>query len=195
MVFSTALDIQQLFESNITSTGGNFSGTINYYNNKTSVRGQLDLNASFVQAASINAGFTNSTISGVDDGTINLTANTSLYNRGSNTQVVSGSWQGTHGNTGDATSLAIDASGTITAGSDLGGCNFTGSVIPANISINVYNVTINSTGGAGCTSLPANIYTGLAWTEGANDTILNLTVADGAYSRSVVLTKNLIKRI
>ncbi len=191
MVFSTVFDIQQLFDATITATNNSFSGTVsNYDNANPAPRYTADLSGSFIANTSATAAFSNFSPASFNDGTINLTADAALYNKGSSTATVAGSWQGTHGNTGDATSLAIDTNGTITAGSDQAICNFTGTVIPADTSINVYNVTIISTGGTGCISLPAATYTGLAWTEGASDNTLNLTVADGTNSRSVVLTKN-----
>ena len=190
MVFSTEFDIQQLFDATITVNNSAFSGTVSNYDNKNPTpRYTADLSGSFVTGTSATATFSNASPASFNDGTINLTADTALYNKGSATTTVAGSWQGTHGNLGDATSLTIDANGSITAGNDLV-CNFTGTVIPADTSTNAYNVTLISTGGTGCISLPAATYTGLAWTEGANDDTLNLTVADGTNSRSVVLTKN-----
>jgi len=191
MVFSTILDIQQSFDAAITVTNNSFSGTVsNYDNANPNPQYTADLSGSFIADTSATATFSNFSPASFNDGTINLTADTTLYNKGSATATVAGSWQGTHGNLGDATSLSIDTNGAITSGSDQAVCNFTGTVIPADTSINAYNVTIISTGGTGCISLPAATYTGLAWTEGANDGTLNLTVADGINSRSVVLTKN-----
>jgi len=190
MVFSTVFDIQQLFDATITVTSTSFTGTVTNYDNSSSTsRYTATLSGQFTENTSTTANFSNATPTSIADGTINLTADTALYNKGSSTATVTGSWQGTHGNNGDSTSLSVDSSGSITAGND-DFCSFTGSVIPANTSINVYNVTIISTGGTSCISLPAATYTGLAWTEDANDTTLNLTVSNGLNSRSVILTKN-----
>jgi len=192
MVFSTVFDIQQLYDASLTITDSSFSALVNNHGNAFSKRFSADLSGTFVTNTSISATVTNVSGSNLTDATINLIADTALYNKGSNLATVTGGWQGTHGNTGNATSLIIDATGAITSGSDNDGCNFTGSVIPADTSFNVYNVTLVNTGGTGCsaTKFPAGTYTGLAWTEGATDTTLNLTVADDTYSRSVILTKN-----
>ncbi|NOX43618.1 MAG: hypothetical protein GXP19_07790 [Gammaproteobacteria bacterium] len=189
MVFSTAIDIQSFFDSQLTVVDTGFTATLSIYDNSFPVASTADLAGTFVHNTSVTATFINTTDISITDGTINLTANTSLYNKNSSAATVTGSWQGTHGNVRNATSLTIDGLGVI-AGNDVQGCNFTGTISPADTSINVYNVSITSTGGVGCTSLPAATYTGLAWTEGANDTILNLTIADGTNARAVILTKN-----
>ncbi len=189
MVFSTVLDIQNFFDSRLNFTDTSFIGTLNIYSNSFPVASTADLAGTFVPNTSVTATFINTTDISVTDGTINLTTNTSLYNKGSSVAILTGSWQGTHGNVGNETFLTIDGSGIIT-GNDVQGCNFTGTVASANTNINVYNVTIISTGGEGCASLPTATYTGLAWTEGASDTTLNLTIADGTNARAVILTKN-----
>jgi len=190
MVFTTVFDIQQLFDGTLTITNLNLSSIVSNYSNVGPIRFTADLTGTFIANTSVTATFTNfSTGSNLTDGTMNLTADTALYNRGSNLATTTGSWQGTHGNSGNATTIAVDSTGTITSGTDVQGCIFTGTITPADTSINVYNVTIVSTGGANCTSLPAATYTGFAWSEGATDTTLNLTVSDGTNSRSVILTK------
>ena len=189
MVFSNVYDIQQMYDASITVTGSSFSGTVSNYDNSNSPkRFTADLSGTFTTNTSVTASVTNFSRSGFTDATITLTADTSLYNRGSSAATVTGSWQGTHSGMVITSTLAIDSAGAIT-GSDDQGCNFTGTIAPADTTLNVYNVSITSTGGAGCTSLPAATYTGFAWTEGASDTTMNLTVADGINSRSVILTK------
>jgi len=188
MVFATVTDIQSVFDAQLTVSNTTFTATMSVYDNSFPVAATTDVSGNFVSNTSVTATFSNSTDVSVTDGTIDLTANSSLFNKGSNAATIAGSWQGTHGNVGNATSMTIDGSGII-AGNDVQGCNFTGTIIPANTRINVYDVTITSAGGAGCISLPAAAYTGLAWTEGASDTTLNLTFADGANARAVILTK------
>ena len=189
MVFATVFDIQQLYNSSLTATDSSFAGTMEVYGNSTSpLLGTADLVGSFVAGVSASFSFSNSTDISVNDGTIELIADTALFNRGSSQATVTGSWQGTHGGLGNSSSIAISAAGDV-AGSDVDGCNFTGNVLSAGQSVNVYNVTLVSTGGAGCVDLPVSTYTGFAWTEGTGDTTLNLTVSDGTFSRSVVLTK------
>jgi len=190
MVFSTSANIQQLFDAEITIDSNNFAGTVsNYDNTNTTKRFTADISGSFIESTSVTASFNNFSPDFFNPGTINLTADASLYSRGSSAATVTDGWQGIYGGAAETTSLNIDAMGNIN-GNDTESCNFTGTIAPANPSVNVYNVTITSTGGAGCTSLPAATYTGFAWTEGANDTTLNFTVANGTNSRSVVLTRN-----
>jgi len=192
MVFATVFDIQSLIDSQLTITDNSLTGTLNFYGNKFPLSGTAELLATLNDDGSVAGTFTATPTPGtnISDGTLDLTAEPDTFNKGSNLATVAGSWQGTYGGVGDATSLTIDATGTITVGLDDFGCNYTGTVIPADTSINVYNVTIVSTGGTGCTTLPASTYTGLAWTEGVTDSTLNLTVTDGTNSRSIVLTKN-----
>lgn len=190
MVFSTSANIQQLFDAETTTNSSNFSGTVsNYDNTNTTKRFIADISGSFIENTSVTASFNNFSPDIFNPGTINLMANNTLYEKGSSTSSVTGSWQGIYGGAAETASLSIDAMGGI-AGSDTERCNFTGTIAPADPSVNVYNVTLVSTGGAGCTSLPTATYTGFAWTEGASDTTLNFTVANGTNSRSVVLTKN-----
>ncbi len=190
MVFPTVDEIQSLFDSQLTITDTSFTGALDIYTNVSLKRSSVvELTGTFIANTSITASFTITSGNNLTDGTINLNADTAIYNKGSNAATVTGSWSGVHGGAGDSTSLAIDATGNITSGTDTEGCNFTGTVIPADTSVNVYNVTIVSTGGAGCVILPAATYTGLAWTEGAADGTLFLSVANGTSSRTVKLTK------
>ncbi len=192
IVFSTPFGIQQIFDATLTITDTSFTARVDNYANSFSKRYTADLSGTFIANTSVNALVTNVPTGGsITDSTITLTADTTLYNKGSNVATVAGSWQGITGDSGslNTTTLAIDATGTITSGSDTEGCNFTGSVTPADTSVNVYNATLISTG---CTSLSlaAGTYTGLAWTEGDTDGTLNLSVSDGTQGRTVILTKN-----
>jgi len=190
MMFATVFNIQSVMDSQLTVTDSNFTGTLSIYSNFASINftGTADLSGNIDSNNIVSATFINTNAT-TNDGSFTLTPNTTVYSKGSNLSRVTGSWQGTHGGLSDATTIAVDATGTITSGSDLEGCNFTGSIIPADTSVNVYNATLISTGGTGCTSLPPATYTGFAWTEGTTDTTMNFTVADGINSRSVILTK------
>jgi len=189
MVFSNVLEIQQLINAPLTITGTSVTGTLEFYTNKVvPILGTADLTGSFVAGTSASFSYTNTPNSFFSDGTINLTADSALYAKGSSQAIVTGSWQGVHGGSGNTSTIAIDTAGSVT-GADSEGCNFTGTVTPADISVNVYNTTLISSGGTNCVSLPTGTYTGFAWTEGVGDATLNLTVSDGTFSRSVVLTK------
>jgi len=190
MVFSDVFDIQQLINAPLTVTDNSVTGVLEFYSNKVvPILGTADLSGTFVAGVSASFSYINAPTSFFNDGTISLTADTASYTKGSSLVTVTGSWQGVHGGSGNASTLSVDAAGSV-AGSDTEGCNFTGSIIPADTSVNVYNATIVSSGGVSCVSLPISTYTGFAWSEGVGDTTLNLTVSDGTYSRSVVLTKN-----
>jgi len=190
MVFSDVWEIQQLLNVPLVLSGTSVTGTLEYYSNNVSpILGTADLSGTFVAGVSASFSYINAPTSFFNDGTISLTADTASYTKGSSLVKVTGSWQGVHGGSGNTSTLSVDAAGSV-AGSDTEGCNFTGSIIPADTSVNVYNATLTSSGGASCVSLPISTYTGFAWSEGVGDTTLNLTVSDGTYSRSVVLTKN-----
>ncbi len=190
IVFSPSLGIQQIFDATLIIADTSFSSRVDNYNNISTKIYTADLSGTFVAGSSVNATVTNLPDgTGSTDSTIILDADTALYNRGSNSATVAGSWQGTIGGSlsNITTTLIIDTAGTITSGFDDQGCNFTGSVTPADTSVNVYNATIIS---ADCNSLPPATYTGLAWTEGDTDGTLNLSVSDGTQGRTVILTKN-----
>jgi len=190
IVFSTPFGIQQIFDATLTVTDTSFTALVDNYNNISTKIYTADLSGTFIANTSVNATVTNLPDgTGSTDSTIILNADTTLYNRGSNNATVAGSWQGVIGGSLSSitTTLSIDATGTITSGSDSEGCNLTGSVIPADTSVNVYNATLISTG---CNSLSPATYTGLAWTEGDTNGTLNLSVSNGTQGRTVILTKN-----
>jgi len=130
------------------------------------------------------------------DGTFNLTASTALLSKGSASSRLEGTWSGNFGlDFARGMSLVMDASGNITLGSADNApadCAFSGSITPADTSINIYNVNLISDGGSGVSTcgLLAGSFSGLAWTEGDTDGTLIVMVADGVQGRAVILTKN-----
>ncbi len=194
MVFSSANGIRQMFESQITQADTALSGTIIYYPaNSAPTTSSLTLTGSFVADTSATINFTDATGSQPPDGTINLTSNPTLFNRGSSPATIEATWQGLHGGVGNGSTIQVSATGAITGNSDLG-CTYTGTILPADTSVNIYNVNLITGSDCDVGSLEFlavnTTYTGFAWTEGDNDETLNFTVSDGTNSRSIVLTKN-----
>jgi len=195
MVFSSANGIRQMFESQITQSGTNLSGIIIYYPaDSLPSTASLTLIGSFIKDTSATINFTDATGSKPPpDGTINLISNPTSFNKGSSSATIEATWQGLHGGVGNGSTIMVSATGAITGSSDLG-CTYTGTILPADTSVNIYDVNLITGNDCDVASLEflANntTYTGFAWTEGANDETLNLTVSDGTNSRSVVLTKN-----
>ncbi len=192
MLFSTqTVGNSQIFNADLTVTDLALSGTGERYSSD-SMLNNISYNGTFVasQSASINFSRTDSGVNTLTDGTMNLTSSTSLYAKGSANSRLLGSWTGTFDTFGSQMDLNFDATGVITSGSDQAplDCAFTGSISAADTSVNVYNVTINSSGTL-CT-ITAGTYTGLAWTEGDTDGTLVLIVSDGSKARAVILTKN-----
>jgi len=194
MVFSSVNDIRQMFESQLGISGTSLSGNIIYYpDSSLPTSSSLTLAGTFTPDTSATINFTDATGSEPADGTMNLVSNPTSFNRGSDLSTIAFSWQGTHGLFNNSSSFSVSSTGDITGGSAFD-CTYTGTILPADTSINVYNVTLIT--GSNCDNnlsetLPTNkTYTGFAWTEGTNDEILNFTVSDGTQSRSIVLTKN-----
>ena len=193
--------IGQIFDANFSITGTSLSGNGFRYDN-ISLLNNATYDGDFIENQSASINFTKSGVSSANlpDGTINLTVSSTLLSKGSATSKLEGTWAGDFGADffGKMT-LVFDVNGNISLGSiDEGNpgstldCSFTGSVLPADTSINVYNVNLTSDGGSGpfnCT-LPAGNYPGLAWTEGDTDGTLIFMVSNGTNSRAVILTKN-----
>ncbi|MFK5950261.1 MAG: hypothetical protein QM500_15985 [Methylococcales bacterium] len=193
MVFSTASNIQQLLESDITVTGSSFSGQLDFYDNSNPIIGTADMTATFVAGQSVTATFTNGSDASITDGAISLAYESDTYKKGSSQERITDSWQGAFGGLGNVVSILVDATGAYT-GSD-NNCNFTGTIQPADSKVNVYNVSLTTDANCGMSTTvdkldPSTTYTGFAWTEGATDTSMNFTVSDGIKSRTVILTKN-----
>ncbi len=194
MVFSSANGIRQMFESQVSVSGISLSGNIIYYTaNGVPSSSSLTLTGSFILDTSATINFTDATGTEPPDGTISLISDTPLLNRGSSSATIEATWQGTHGLIGNSSTIAVSATGDITGSSALG-CTYTGSILPADTSVNVYNVNLIT--GSDCDDAASELlainttYTGFAWTEGSNDVTLNFTVSDGTNSRSIVLTRN-----
>ena len=188
--------IQQFFEANLSATNTSLTGNGFRYDN-ISLLNNVSYNGTFVENQSATISFTDSGNGSLPPGTINLTASTTLLSKGSATSRLNGIWTGGVGpSLVGQMSLELDANGNITPGNssaDTAGsnCTFTGSIVPADTTINVYDATITSNGGTGCT-MPTGSYTGLAWTEGDFDGTLILMVSNSTLkgSRAVILTKN-----
>jgi len=194
MVFSSANGIRQMFESQVTQSGSTLSGTIIYHPaDSAPSTSSLTLSGSFVADTSATINFTDATGSQPPDGTINLISNPTSFNKGSSSATILATWQGLHGGVGNGSTIMVSATGAITGSSDLG-CTYTGTILPADTNINIYDVNLIT--GSDCDDsivefLAINTtYTGFAWTEGVNDEILNFAVSDGTNSRFMVLTKN-----
>jgi len=194
MVFSSVNSIRQMFESSLIVSGTNLSGAIKYYpDSSLPTTSSLTLTGNFSPNSSATINFTDATDTQPPDGTINLVSDTALFNKGSDSATLAFTWQGLHGLVGNGSTIMVSGAGTITGSSDLG-CTYTGTILPVDTSINIYDV--NLTTGSDCDvatlELLANntTYTGFAWTEGSNDETLNFTVSDGKNSRSIVLTRN-----
>lgn len=192
-----ASGITQLFDGNLTVTDTSLSGTGSRYDN-FNLRNTIGYDGSFVDQTSASISFTatGNNSNNYPPGSINLTASSALLSKGSATSKLAGSWTGTVGTVSNIQmDLSIDANGTITSGGDQSpqDCLFSGTITPADAAVNVYNVSLTSDGGGGnlfvCT-LPADTYSGLAWTEGDTDGTLVLMVANSTSGRAVILTKN-----
>ena len=189
--------IQQLFDASLDISSTSLSGTGKRYNN-ISLLNSVDYDGNFVVSTSATIDFdvtTGTPSNGLLPGTMNLTASTTLLERGSATDKLQGVWTGDYGSDFFGTmNLTIDATGTITAGDDQYNnspdCKFTGTILPADTKINVYNALITSDGGSnGNCIMSAGTYTGLAWTEGDTDGTMVLMFADGTDGRAVILTR------
>ena len=191
-----ASGITQLFDGNLTVTGTSLSGTGSRYDN-LDIRNTIGYEGSFIDQTSASISFTatGNNSNNYPPGSINLTASSALLSKGSATSKLAGSWTGTVGTVSNIQmDLSIDSNGTITSGGDQApqDCLFSGTITPADAAVNVYNVSLTSDGGGGnflvCT-LPADTYSGLAWTEGDTDGTLVLMVANSTGGRAVILTK------
>ncbi len=190
--------VSQIFDANLTVTGSSLTGAGSRYDSGGSLLNSISYDGTFStgQSATVNFSRTDSAVT-LADGTMQLTATSAVYSKGSAASRLAGSWTGTFDlSFGRQMDLSLDANGTITSGGDQSplDCQFTGSITPADASINVYNVTLTSDGGSSSSAcrLPADDYTGLAWTEGDTDGTLVLMVVNTTQqrSRAVVLTKN-----
>ncbi len=194
MVFSSANSIRQMFESQIIQSGSTLSGVIIYHPaDSLASSSSLTLTGSFIANTSATINFTDATGSQPPDGTINLISNPTSFNKGSSSATIEATWSGLHGLVGNGSTIMVSSTGAITGSSDLG-CTYTGTILPADTSVNIYDVNLITGSDCDVATLEflANntAYTGFAWTEGDNDETLNFTVSDGTNSRSVVLTRN-----
>ena len=189
IVFSTALGIQQIFDGDLSVSGTSLAGQMGWFDNDTTFgTGEVAVTGTFVQDSSAEINFSDlDTVSPYPDGVISLTENTQLYERGSSLNVVAGMWSADHGGIVITTDFTIDAAGAIT-GSDNGGCIISGAIAPVDENINVYNVNVQYTNCAYDPGMDGS-YTGLAWTEGASDNILNISYSNTVFGRAMIMDK------
>ena len=190
MMISLPGEIQQLFNIPLTLDVNNISSTTAqvYASSATLPNAVLSVTGSFIEETSISANFeaTSGNTSTYTNGSINLSFNRSTYERDSSMSLISGNWSGPFGFAGD-TRLTFDTNGNIT-GDDDASCTFSGTFSIPDTSINVYDISLNTTGG--CSTMPDDTYTGYAWIEDNNGTdslIFIISAING--SRGVIMTK------
>lgn len=199
LLFSSIADGPvQVFDGDLTTSDYSLSGSGQRYieavfNNTNSI----GYDGSFVdgQSATIDFIETGTSSPTLSPGTFNLTKSGPSFYQGSDANKLDGTWTGSYAGTFPNDSLmdlTIDASGTINSGGDQAphDCVLTGTILPADISVNAYDANITSDGGTSNCNLPAGDYTGLAWTEGDTNGTLVLMFTNGTNSRAVVLTRN-----
>ncbi len=193
MLLSLPGNIQQIFDLPLTIDGTSLSGTMLIYDNSSAAKSSATASGSFVANQSATISFTNNSNPSIEDGTVNLTANTASFNQGSSLDLLSDgnpSWQGVHGGFGNSTAISFATNGDITGSDTEESCAFTGTTTIPDASKNLYLISIITTDAVNCISLPPATYTGFVWFDEGDNNTLNLIVADGNRSRAIILTRN-----
>ena len=188
MVFSTANDINQIFDGNLDVLNNALSGDMLLFDNLNPVViATLDVNGTYITNQSAELDFTDTDSNPIPDGTISLTEDTQIYQRGSSAATVNADWSASHTNLIVTTTISIDAQG-IVSGMDNMGCTISGTVTPVESSINVYELNLVYQGCTGAASSDGS-YTGLGWTEGSSDEFFNVAYTNNTFGRAVVLVR------
>ena len=194
MVLSNNVDgVSQLFDANLTDQAVSLAGAGNRYDATGPEINIITYTGSYVAGQSASVDFVESLSNLTGSMAFNVVPD--VFEKGSSLARLAGTWSGIFVKGSNATmTLSIGADGVIAAGSGDSGdgtdCGFTGSFSIPDATVNVYAISlISDGGGVGC-FVPANTYSGLAWTEGSADGTLVLMATNGVSGRAVVLTKN-----
>jgi len=191
--------VSQIFDFSLTDPATSLAGTGVRYSPFPSKLNDLMLGGTYQDGISATANFTEQTTGAVtlSPGTISLTENTGLFDRGADLTRLSGTWSGIYdAGFGKVMTLVIDSSGVIdgTNSIDSNGssCGFSGAFSIVDATLNIYSINLISDGGnmVIVCDLGAGTFSGLTWTEGDTNGTLVLMASDGNKARAVVLTKN-----